>query len=308
MPTLTTATTVTFPIQVDQVLTLTNNFGAGRVVLSAQKGGDAVISYTGAHLRDAPVFSAGSQGIVTITHLSGSLTYDLTPSAFPLFQNSPLLAVGVPWANRVAPSVAGVGAQFWADVGNNVTPILMRSDGTNWRPVAPSAIARKTDTNITQGGSATIGQTADQMIGRLGPIPAGLLFSGAIFLLRYTLGRDVNTDAYGTSTNLRLGTAGTIADTSLSSVNLSSNLSAGGGLSLGVETWQLMATATSTSKLGTANAGTSFANIVSGGAINAATTGLPDVSANAVFVNVSTTMGGTTSKPQTGFMELVLMP
>jgi hypothetical protein len=201
-----------------------------------------------------------------------------------------------------------VGAQFWADVGNNVTPILMRSDGTNWRPVAPSAIARKTDTNITQGGSATIGQTADQMIGRLGPIPAGLLFSGAVFLLRYTLGRDVTTDAYGTATNLRLGTAGTIADTSISSLNLSSTLPAGSGLSLGIETWQLMATATSTSKLGTANAGASFANIASGAAINATVTGVADVSANAVFINVSTTMAGTTSRPQTGFMELVLMP
>lgn len=43
--------------------------------------------------------------------------------------------IGVPWANRVAPSVAGIGAQFWADLGNSRPPALMRSDGTNWRPV-----------------------------------------------------------------------------------------------------------------------------------------------------------------------------
>ena len=89
MPTLTTPTTVTFPIQIDQVLTLTNNFGAGRVTLSAQRGGDVVFDYTNDQLLNAPVFSSGSQGIVTITHLSGSLTYNVTPSAFPLFENTP---------------------------------------------------------------------------------------------------------------------------------------------------------------------------------------------------------------------------
>lgn len=84
MPTLTTPTTVTFSIQIDQVLTLTNNFGAGRVTLSAQRGGDVVFDYTGDQLRNTPIFSSGSQGLVTITHLSGSLTYDVTSSAFGL--------------------------------------------------------------------------------------------------------------------------------------------------------------------------------------------------------------------------------
>jgi hypothetical protein len=89
MPTLTTATTVTFPIQIDQVLTLTTNFGAGRVTLSAQRGGDVMFDYTGDQLQNAPVFSSGTQGLVTITHLSGSLTYNVTPSTFPLFDNTP---------------------------------------------------------------------------------------------------------------------------------------------------------------------------------------------------------------------------
>jgi hypothetical protein len=84
MPTLATPSTVTFSLQVDQILTLTNNFGAGRVVLSAQRGGDVVFSYTGNQLWNAPVFSAGSQGIVTITHLSGRLTYDVNTSVVGL--------------------------------------------------------------------------------------------------------------------------------------------------------------------------------------------------------------------------------
>ena len=84
MPTLTTPSTVTFSLQVDQILTLTTNFGAGRVVLSAQRGGDVVFDYTNDQLQNTPVFSAGSQGIVTITHLSGRLTYDINTSAFGL--------------------------------------------------------------------------------------------------------------------------------------------------------------------------------------------------------------------------------
>jgi hypothetical protein len=89
MPTLTAPTTVTFSLQIDQILTLTNNFGVGSVVLSAQRGGDTVFDYTGDQLRNTPIFSSGSQGIVTITHLSGSLTYNVTDSAFPLFVNTP---------------------------------------------------------------------------------------------------------------------------------------------------------------------------------------------------------------------------
>lgn len=89
MPTLTAPSTVSFPLQIDQILTLTTNFGTGNVTLSAQKSGDIVYSYNSEQMQDAPVFSPGSQGIVTITHLTGSLTYNVTTSAFPLFENTP---------------------------------------------------------------------------------------------------------------------------------------------------------------------------------------------------------------------------
>jgi hypothetical protein len=93
MPTLTTPSTVTFPIQIDQILTLTNNFGAGRVVLSAQKGGDVVFDYTNDQLLNTPVFSAGSQGLVTITHLSGSLTYNVSNSVLATLTTGAAAAV-----------------------------------------------------------------------------------------------------------------------------------------------------------------------------------------------------------------------
>lgn len=89
MPTLTAPSTVTFPLQIDQILTLTTNFGTGNVTLSAQKSGDIVYPYSGEQMQDSPVFSPGSQGLVTITHLTGSLTYNVSTSAFPLFENTP---------------------------------------------------------------------------------------------------------------------------------------------------------------------------------------------------------------------------
>jgi hypothetical protein len=89
MPTLAPGSTVSFPLQVDQVLTLTNNFSTGNVVLSAQKSGDVVYSYTNEQMQDSPVFSPGSQGIVTINNATGFLTYNVTSSAFPLFENTP---------------------------------------------------------------------------------------------------------------------------------------------------------------------------------------------------------------------------
>jgi hypothetical protein len=59
------------------------------VVLSAQKSGDVVFNYTNEQMQDAPVFSPGSQGIVTINNATGFLTYNVTSSAFPLFENTP---------------------------------------------------------------------------------------------------------------------------------------------------------------------------------------------------------------------------
>lgn len=99
MPTLAPGSTVSFPLQVDQVLTLTNNFSTGNVVLSAQKSGDVVFNYTNEQMQDAPVFSPGSQGIVTINNATGFLTYNVTSSAFPLFENTPrvLLQSAIPF-------------------------------------------------------------------------------------------------------------------------------------------------------------------------------------------------------------------
>jgi lysophospholipase L1-like esterase len=115
MPTLTTPSTVTFSLQVDQILTLTTNFGGGRVVLSAQRGGDVVFDYTGDQFQNAPVFSSGSQGLVTITHLAGSLTYNVNTSAFGL--DSPEVV-----STRALVSAAGnFGQTTFVALGDSIT-------------------------------------------------------------------------------------------------------------------------------------------------------------------------------------------
>lgn len=129
MPTLTAPSTVSFPLQIDQILTLTTNFGTGNVTLSAQKSGDIVYSYNSEQMQEAPVFSPGSQGIVTITHLTGSLTYNVTTSAFPLFENTPrvLFQSAIPFI--LAGGTAGGGTnQFTCGVNGAISDLQTQPD------------------------------------------------------------------------------------------------------------------------------------------------------------------------------------
>lgn len=145
MPNLTTPSTVTFSLQVDQILTLTTNFGGGRVVLSAQRGGDVVFDYTGDQFQNAPVFSSGSQGLVTITHLVGSLTYNVNTSAFGL--DSP----------EVASTRALVSPPGNFDVWPMVPPFVLSSPPTVALSLAnaATAISTATDRRADEPGAFT---------------------------------------------------------------------------------------------------------------------------------------------------------
>ena len=177
------------------------------------------------------------------------------------------------------------------------------SDGTRWVAMGPQMVGQKT--GITSGAV----QTGDQIIGQLGPFPAGLFDVGTEFKVRFSLGRNDTANAYGSATNIRMGTAGTVADASIASVNLASIFVAGSGnLSFGIENESRVATATSIQKLGTANATSSFAGVNgSGAALNTAAT-VSSTTANALYVSISTTMAAaTTTTPQTGYMDLWVM-
>jgi len=84
MPTIPANATFRFPIQVDQLLTLTGPTVTCRAVLSTQKGGDVVVDFNRQSLKSTPVFGLGVTGIVTITNGTNPLTYDLPASVFPL--------------------------------------------------------------------------------------------------------------------------------------------------------------------------------------------------------------------------------
>jgi hypothetical protein len=134
-------------------LTLTTNFGGGRVVLSAQRGGDVVFDYTGDQFQNAPVFSSGAQGLVTITHLAGSLTYNVNTSAFGL--DSSEVA-----STRALVSVAGIrrpGASIsvWPD------PDVPLQTGCTARPVTVVYIDFDNGLDSNAGTIAAPKKTAD---------------------------------------------------------------------------------------------------------------------------------------------------
>lgn len=148
MPTLTTPSTVTFSLQVDQILTLTSNFGTGSVALQSQKGGDIVYSYNDEQLRESPVFSQGSQGMVTITHRTGILTYSVSASAFGL-SNTEVAAtaalVSTPWKNGLR------GAPL-----RRFRPVLSVEDAGIWDDRAGAGMVVAVDTAVQFDGRPTL--------------------------------------------------------------------------------------------------------------------------------------------------------
>jgi hypothetical protein len=245
-----------------------------------------------------PVQWDNDQGLLLV---GGGRAIASLQSISPGNQPSLIASLVTTWAARPTTGLwVGLQAMF-TDIG--IGPgVLMWWTGSAWKPFSPQTIAVKS--NITSGSI----QTGDQVVGQLGPMPAGLLV-GQVFVLRCTIGRNNNTDAFGSATTLRLGTTGTVADTPIGSQNISSTFPAGSGaLSSGFENWSQVVTSTSVVKLGTANAGPSFTAVGSGAAIGSSAA-VSNLSISPSYLSVTTTMGAaTTTTPQTGYMELVLMP
>lgn len=156
-------------------------------------------------------------------------------------------------------------------------------------------------------------QTADQVIGSIA-IPAGSLQAGDVFRLMATVGRDVNTDAFGSATTIRMGTAGTTADSSVGAVNLSTLFAgAGANLSAGLERWLRVVSVGANSVielLGAADANPSWSAAGSSAAVGAqATLTGYNLATQSGFLTITTTMGAAVgSKPRTGYMRLEVLP
>jgi hypothetical protein len=212
---------------------------------------------------------------------------------------------------QLRPAADNAGRQ--ATVGSPATVAApYRSDGNSWKAVAllpastnklPILVAEKTA--VTDGAI----QTADQVIGTLS-IPAASLIVGDCFRVLETLGRDTNADVYGTVSH-RMGTAGTVADTTVGQANFAAVFpSASGGLSIGQELWWRVVSIGTNSvveKLGIGNGGNSWSAGTSSSAAVATQFTLTgyNLTTQAGFFTLTTTMGAaTTTKPRTGYMRL----
>lgn len=191
-------------------------------------------------------------------------------------------------------------AQHTTDASGNITG-LVGAGGATLK--IPRLIAEKTA--ITDGAI----QTADQVIGSLS-IPAGSLNVGDCFRVLITFGRDVFTDAYGSAQTMRMGTAGTTADTAAASANLSSLMPAGSILSAGLEKWFRVVSIGTNSVvelLGVGNASSSWNSVSTSGAAVATQASLTgyNLTTQAGFFTFTTTMAtAVSSKPRTGYMRL----
>jgi hypothetical protein len=142
--------------------------------------------------------------------------------------------------------------------------------------------------------------TADQVLLAI-PIPAGVL-DGKVFRVMVSFGKNGTTDASGTF-SLRMGTAGTTADTQVATT--SANLAAA-NRSVSFDFWMRMASATSVNKLGGAP-NLSFGGGASSTLLNAATT-VANVSTQLTYITLTTTMGGATDVPQLGYVAVEIQP
>lgn len=164
----------------------------------------------------------------------------------------------------------------------------------DWFPMAPCRVYEKT--TVTDG----ILQLADQLLLAI-PCEANLL-ANKVFRLLVSYGKDGTTDASGTFT-FRMGANGTTADTAISSA---AGTLLAANRSVGFEIWSRMETVTSLVKLG--GSGTAaWVATGSSSVLNAATV-VANVTTQTTYLTFTTTMPGTTNKPQIGYVALDIQP
>jgi hypothetical protein len=151
-------------------------------------------------------------------------------------------------------------------------------------------------------GAAVSGIANTETIASQVQVPAGYLQAGDIIFIRVSANKSGSTDNLLVS--LRVGTAGTTADTALtglSGLSIASTTNVTAGVMIGAR----IISNTSAQKMGMN--GSNFGSYSSGSssAIAAATTGLSDLSANAVWLTFTIKSSGTTDT--VGIQELTIV-
>lgn len=186
------------------------------------------------------------------------------------------------WANKPAATAVPSGGLFFAsDVGENGA--FFQSNATRWR-VLNGVASLKTMTTSPAAVAAA------ETIVLQAAIPSGAWQVGDTIRIRFTLSKSGATDT-GSAT-VRVGTAGTTADTAitgLSARQIFGAASRSGGFEFEVK----LVSATSAMNVGSTGATTTS---YSGGNAStvSATTAISDTSANALYVSLSVLSGGAT--------------
>lgn len=169
-------------------------------------------------------------------------------------------------------------------------------DGTYWRVLAPTDVAF--DTTVSTAGIASASEQVNKQL----TLPAGLLRLGRSFAIRVLWTKSGTTDA-ATNVRLRIGTAGTTADTQVFNTNglgAANRSYATSSLFFANSATQLRALGTGTLAadwLGAGQSTTYPQNFT-----------VADLDANALIVSTTYTMAGTTDTPNTAHMILTMFP
>lgn len=198
------------------------------------------------------------------------------------------------WASLPAAGLVPNKRALVTDVGG-APGIHVVSDGTRWKPVNGQAVLKRM-------GAAVSGINNTETVVAQALLPAGILQAGDSIFMRLSANKTGTTD--NLTVSLRVGTAGTTADTALtglSALSVASTTNITAGVMLGVR----VLSNTSAQKMGMN--GSNFGSYSSGStaAIAAATTGLPDLSANAVWLTFTVKSSGATDT--VGVQELSII-
>jgi hypothetical protein len=115
---------------------------------------------------------------------------------------------------------------MWTDIGNGAQKILMRSDGTYWRPMNGSAVLWSRAGSVNTPIASLTGTAAAQnfVLPDTLQIPVGLLFPNCRLIVSARIGRN-NVIGTTTSARIRFGTANSTADTHIAFNSLSASAS-----------------------------------------------------------------------------------
>lgn len=197
------------------------------------------------------------------------------------------------WANKPS-SAAASGLYLFTDVGSSGT--LMRYAGGRWRPLAGQA-------QLASLGATVTGITNSETIVLQTLIPAGAWQTNDSIRIWVTASKSGTTNTANLS--VRVGTAGTTADTAITGLSAFSLITAANILAGAIYDVKLVS-ATSAQKVGNnASAASAYQGATTAGA--AAATVITDASANALYVTVTLASSGATDTVsiQSGQIQLI---